>query len=360
MKTMLTTALLFFSIPVWATDVIPFSEAQRNALGIETMSIAVIQDRLGQRLPGKVAVPNDQLQVVTAPQEGLVASLLVAEGEEVQQGQTLLHIESPRLLALQGEYLEVRTRYQLARSTYLRDQQLSKEGIIAERRLLESRTQYQTLETSLARARRMLELSGMDDEDLKNLEASRKLSSSLRVKAPFSGVVLEQLITAGHRVEAADPLYRMARLDPLRLEIHVPLEQLGDTLVGQAIALSDVDIQGQVITVGRMVHGADQGVLVRAEISKGAEQLRPGQFVQVQLAVAVKASSYSVPKAAIVNSQGKSWVFVEHAEGFQPVSVTVLGEDAGQVIMKADLGAQSRIAASGSAAIKAAWLGGAE
>lgn len=360
MRAILTSILVFTCLSAAAADLIPFSDTQRSALGITTMPISAVQDRLGPRLPGKVAVPNGQLQIVTAPQHGLVDTLLAAEGEEVKQGQPLLRIQSPRLLELQGEYLETRARHTLAKSNYERDRKLNSEGIIAERRLLESRANYQGLDTSLARTQRVLELAGMEVADFKKLESERELSNTLTVKAPFDGVILEQMVTAGHRVEAADPLYQIARLNPLWLEIHVPLEQLGDTRAGQEVLVPELGLTGTIVTVGRMVHGADQGVLVRAEIREGTAQLRPGQFVQAQLAFPVGPESYRVPKAAVVHSDGKSWVFVDKGAGFQPVPVTVVSEAAGQVVLQAALAADTRIATRGSAAIKAAWLGGAD
>lgn len=362
MKTLFT--LLFpvlLSIPVpflMAADVIPFSESQRKALQIETGSLELASASASGKLPGKVAVPNAQLHIITSPQEGLVATLLVAEGESVTQGQALARIQSPAMLALKGEYLEVYARYQLAKSNYDRDQQLSREGIIAERRLFESRAQYEGLQTTLARLTRTLELAGMEEQSLTRLRTSRKLDSTLVVTAPFDGVILEQLTTAGNRVQAADPLYQLARLRPLWLEIHVPLEQLADVQLGQKIVVPAVEVSGTVITIGKMVHGVDQGVLVRAEVREGAEKLRPGQFLQVQLAFDSTLKSYRVPRSAVVHSAGNAYVFVAQADGFMPTPIRKIGEEANALIIEADLPAQAEIAIAGTSAIKSAWLGG--
>jgi multidrug efflux pump subunit AcrA (membrane-fusion protein) len=200
----------------------------------------------------------------------------------------------------------------------------------------------------------------MDAAAFKKLESDRELSSILTVTAPFDGVVLEQMVTAGKRVEAADPLYRIASLKPLWLEIHVPLEQLGDARPGQTVVVPGPGLTGTIITVGGMVHGADQGVLVRAEIREGAEKLRPGQFVQVQLSVPTGQQSYRVAKSAVVYAQGKSWVFVEQPGGFEALAVEVTGEESEHVVLQTSLPPDARIVTRGSAAIKAAWLGGAE
>ena len=360
MKTLLLTTLLCASFASTAEGLISFSEAQQTALGISTAPAKSISDNLSQRLPGEVVVPNAQLQVVTAPQPGLVEVLLVAEGDPVSKDQPLVRIQSPGLLELQGEYLEMLTRTRLANANYRRDRQLDKEGIIAKRKLQETESRYQELKTSLSRLRQSLELSGMNETSLDTLESERTLSSTLTVLSPFDGVILEQMITAGNRVEAADPLYKIANLDTLWVEIHVPLEQLGSSRSGQKVTLPEVGVSGTIISIGRMVHGIDQGVLVRAEITEDASKLRPGQFVQAQLVSSAGGKGFRVPRAAVVHSAGQSYVFVARPGGFTALPVHIAGEQAAHLVIQAELAPGARIATAGVVAIKAAWLGGSE
>lgn len=358
MKRLATVALLLGLLPAAGAQTVAINAAQRDALGIEVKPLQTVDVSHSPLLPAKVTVPNAQLQVVTAPQEGLVEVLLVAEGDEVNEGQALVRIQSPRLLDLQSQYLETHTRYLLAEGNYRRDRQLREEGIIAERRLLESQASYRELATARSRLRQLLELSGMDEAALDTLQRKRELSSTLLVRAPIDGVVLEQLVTAGTRVEAADPLYRIADLDPLWLEIHVPLDRLGDTGVGDTVTVPGTQIRGRIIAVGRMVHGADQGVLVRAEIHAEPGVLRPGQFLQAQLSKPTEAHRFRIPRTAVVRNQGKSYVFVESgSEGFTAAQVRVSDEQATHLVIEADLSPDSRIAISGAAAIKAIWAG---
>lgn len=361
MKSIISVAgLLLLTCSANAGEQLTMTAAQIGALGIETTTVEATAIRFTGLLPGEVAVPNAQLQVVTAPQQGLVETLLVAEGETVSRGQPMLQIQSPSLLALQSEYLEAYTRYQLAQTNYRRDKQLSDEGIIAERRLLESEARYRELGASLSRVRGLLELAGMDENALHALVARRDLSGVLVVRAPFDGVVLDQMVLAGSRVEAADPLYRIGNLNPLWLEVHVPLEQLGDTAPGQEVVIPALELSGRIVTVGRSVHGADQGVMVRAEIHEGTDMLRPGQFVQVQLAVETKRNSFRVPRASVAWVGGNSFVFLATPSGFTPVEISVAGEEAEHLIITAELAPGARVASGGIAALKAAWLEGSD
>ncbi|MGD8588419.1 MAG: efflux RND transporter periplasmic adaptor subunit [Chromatiales bacterium] len=345
--------LMGLSLSLQAGNLISISTDQRDAFGIRTSTLERVESAISTAYPAKVVVPNAQLRVVSAPQGGLLATLLVSEGESVQAGQPLAQIQSPQLLEQQSAYLEALTRLQLARADYQRDSQLKKEGIIAERRYLETRSRLTQEQTVVEQLRQSLSLAGMDEQTLTELAKRRKLSGSLQVRSPLDGVVLEQIATPGQRLEMADPLYKVGQLSPLWLEIHVPLEKLGVIAPGSRVHSGS--ISARVITVGRMVHGADQGVLVRAEVTDGAERLRPGQFVQANLQGPDNGNLFRVPRSALVRSGGASYVFVESPDGFDARPVEVRVEETDHIIISGEFAADTRIATSGTASLKAAW-----
>lgn len=343
-------------------DFISLNPEQQSAYGIRLERPGRVSGSLTRRYPGTVAVPNQQLRVVVAPRAGNIEALLVAEGEPVSAGQVLATIASPELIDVQSNYLETLTRLDLAETEHERNQTLHKEGIIAERRLLASRAEVRELRTLAEQRRQMLVLSGMDDAAIATLVDGRRLSSSLAVRSPIGGVVLQQMATTGQSLPASAPLYRVAELSPLWVEIHVPVERLAGIAPGTGALLPGLGIEGRVITVGRKVHEEDQGVLVRAEVRDGAERLRPGQFIEVQLrasASGADAGGWRVPTAAVVRSGADTRVFVAGDGGFLALPVRLLAQEEQSAVVAADLGADDRLAVSGVAALKAAWLAGA-
>lgn len=343
---------------ICAEAVIDLTSEQIAAFGITTAPLVPTADTTDKALPAEVVVPNPQLRVVSVPQAGLVEVLLVAEGDSVVKGQILSRMQSPQLLELQRDFLQTLTRVQLAQANYERDRQLGEEGIIAKRRVQESNSEYQSLLTELQEQRESLRLSGMEASAIALLERERKLDSTVAVRAPFDGVVLEQMAVAGQRVAAADPLYKIGQLKPLWLDIHVPLERAESVAIGDRIVLSKYNIEGTVITLGRSVHSADQGVLVRAELNEGAELLRPGQFVEAQLlSRKTDRPQYRVPRSAVVRSGNQVLVFVRVESGFRPHAVEIVSEQVGDLVITTDLSAGTTIAASGTASLKAAMAG---
>jgi len=152
----------------------------------------------------------------------------------------------------------------------------------------------------------------------------------------------------------------VASLSPLWLEVHVPIDQVTGLHEGDEVLLPREDIRGRILTIGRQVHGKDQGVLVRAEVSEGADRLRPGQFVEVQLDEGAKGTGWRLPTAALVRTADAAYIFAQRPGGFAAVQVEPLAQEERSAVVAGELVASDRIAVTGIAALKAVWLGGAE
>ena len=58
-------------------------------------------------------------------------------------------------------------------------------------------------------------MAGVSDSGLVALQKNQRLPSEVVILAPIDGVVLEQSVQAGQRVEAASPLFKIGKLSPL-------------------------------------------------------------------------------------------------------------------------------------------------
>lgn len=353
----LGAALLLASPFTPASDEIAFSPEQIAALGIGTARPVPASDAAGPVFAARVVIPPGQETVVAAPLDGLVESLDVAEGQTVPAGEPLARLRSPGLLELQRAYLEAVARDRLARAQLERDEALFKDGIIAERRLLETRSAAAEARATLTAQRQALELSGVSGEDLKALARSGRISASLVLRAPRDGVILEVMAVTGQRLDAAAPVMRLAALDRLWLELHLPVEQLGALDTGSAVVTADGRARGTVRLIGGTVSAQDETVLVRVEVEAGVEHLRPGQFVQARVLGLQGSNSFRIPASAVVRRGDGDFVFVRRAAGFAPVPVERLGTDGGQIVVQGLLAAEDEIAVSGVATIKGAWMG---
>ena len=303
-------------------------------------------------LPGTVAVPPRQLRIVAAPAAGLVESVLVAPNEPVRAGQTLALLRSTDLLEAQRSYLQALSGEELARQRLVRDEQMYRERIIAERRLLTTRADHDFARTTLQEREQMMALLGMAEPDIKALRETRKMAAALVVTAPEDGVVLETRTSAGERVAASAPLFSIARLKPLWVNLQVPLPQAMVIEPGTRASIPGTTAQGEVVRLGRSVDPATQAVTAVLEVDDGAEGLRPGQVVTASVALRPNGSpEWRVPAGAVVRHAGRSWVFVRTRDGFRAKPVTVISETASATSIRAGLAPDDRVVTRGILAL---------
>lgn len=334
----------------WAGESLLLQPAQIKALGIETASASQIGSA-GGLLPARVLVPNEQMRVVAAPVGGMIEWLAAAPGSSVKRGQVVARLASPQALELQRDALQAGSQSALLQQSLKRDEQLFAEGLIAESRLQATRAAAAQAGAQASERKQGLALAGI---------APGKLGGPLSLVAPIDGFVLEQSAQLGQRVEASAPIYRIARLSPLWLEIQAPLSLAAGLREGMPVKLSNSGVSGKLIAIGRAVDSASQTVLLRASVGKGAETLTPGQVIEVELTAAGSAGE-RLPAAALFRHDGKTFAFVQVASDdkgarFEARALRVIsqgGETAAVEGVKAD----ERVAVKGVSGLKAMLTG---
>lgn len=280
--------LLFTAIVVSAAAQSPTDERrtlaaqQVEALGIRVEPVGSAQTASVARYPAQVVVPVARQRLVAAPLPALVESLQVAVGDPVRAGQTLAVLRSAQATELQRDVAQANSQAELARRSLERDEQLFAEGLIAQSRLEAARALARQAQAQQLERRRALEQAGVGGG-----------SGQIVLRAPISGVVLEQHAVVGQRVEQAAPLYRIATLDPLWVEMQVPATDAAVLALGRGVRVEASPtaggagaagaaggaraIEGRVIALGQSVDAATQTVLVRAEVRAPGESFGPGR-----------------------------------------------------------------------------------
>lgn len=336
--------------------VIPLTPAQQASLRVAVAPLLAHAGALSVGLPAQVVIPPAQERVVATPVAGLISEVRVAVGDNVRAGQTLAVLRGEDLIGAQRELAQAALQLRLAGESARRDEALFKEGIIAESRWQASQSAQAQSRAALNERRAWLRLMGLGAAAIQAAERGERLTDSITLAAPISGVVLEQNAMAGARVDSAAALFKVARLDPLWLEIQAPAEVAALVKIGQKVSVPGTAASGSVVLVGRGVSTA-QTVMIRARVNNPGGLLRLNQSVSARIQDVAGAKQWRVPVAAIVRQAGKSWVFVQRPGGFEPELVKVLSQSAQSVAIDAEFGGDEMIAVGGVANLKAAWLG---
>lgn len=338
-----------------AANDITFSAAQIQALGIRTVPLVAAGSTQGMAYPATVIIPAGQMRVVAAPMAGLLTSVLVASNTPVRAGQALARLASPGLAEAQGSLIQAAAQAQLARENMKRDDQLLADGIISAGRHQATRAAYLSANAMLAQQRQSLRMLGVPQSAISQMEAGRASSAEITLSAPITGEVLEVNATPGQRVDPATVLFKVAKLDPLWLEISVPARDAAAIKPGEVVTISGRNASGRVLSVARAA-SMSQAVTVRAEVHGDLNGLVAGHAVEARITQAA-ASGWQVPASAVAQQQGKSFLFVRSTQGFTPVPVKVLGQSGDSARIVGALQAGQQVAVQGVGQIKAVWMG---
>jgi cobalt-zinc-cadmium efflux system membrane fusion protein len=312
--------------------------------------------------PAKVVVPPSEDYLVSAAQSGLITQLHASIGETVKKGQALAELNSPELLTLQREYLKAESALQLGALIFRRDKKLFEEGVIPERRWQETGSQYHAFASEASEHRQLLEIAGMTAAEIEQLKSTHRLSSRLRVLSPITGTVMDRMAVAGARVDVLAPLYRIADLSELWLEINIPQERAAEVKLGDGVQLETAERQGgatlaKISLLSQNVNPENQTVLARAVIERKQPAIRPGQRINIRVIRTAQKPAYRVPNSAIARHEGQAYLFIRSASGFDVTPVDVIGKQGEFSIVTGKLTGNETIAVKGAVALKANWIG---
>ncbi len=351
--------LTLFGLPNYALaqEKITLSSAQISNLDIKLGKLKPVQQIPLLYAPAKVVIPPEHEYIVSVPLAGLITKISAAIGDQVQKGQVLANIKSPELLTLQRQYLKANSDQKLALANFRRDKKLFDEGVISDRRWQETRTRYQGHVSVANEVQQLLEIAGIPKQAIKQLAANQRLSSQLEVQSPISGVVLERMAVAGERIDMLAPLYRIANLEDLWLEINIPQERLGNINIGDRVAIENTSVTARVSQLGQSVNPLNQTVLVRAVIDAPHSGIRSGQTVNTMIVRNTDEAVFRVPETAVAQREGQSYIFSRTNDGFLVKKVKVLGKEGNNSIITGALLREEEIAITGAVALKALWMG---
>ncbi|MGZ6087340.1 MAG: efflux RND transporter periplasmic adaptor subunit [Polyangiales bacterium] len=132
---------------------------------------------------------------------------------------------------------------------------------------------------------------------------SRKGLTDATVRSPFAGMIAERYVSAGEYVQPSSKVARVVSIDPLRLEINVPEQQVALIKQGQSVdfkvaAFDKESFKGAVRYIGPALRAGTRDLLVEAVVPNVDKRLRPGMFATARVVLGDKPGVV-VPTSAI-------------------------------------------------------------
>jgi Cu(I)/Ag(I) efflux system membrane fusion protein len=291
---------------------VQLTPAQERALGVTYTTVRREPLARTVRTVGTIEVAESRIADVTPKVEGFVERLYVdATGAPVRQGEPLLALYAPMLVAAQEELLAARR---------LVTELAGAAGDDAEARA----------QAMLDAARRRLAYWDISAEQIARLEQTGEVTRTLTLNSPASGVVLAKDVVEGQRVMPGMSLYRIADLGHVWVEGEVFEQDLTFVREGlqahiEVAAYPGEHRMGRVTFVYPTVDPASRTNRVRVVVANPDRRLKPGMFATLYFDVIAGDGTIVVPTDAVIVTGERNLVFVRELSGILLPRQVVLG-----------------------------------
>jgi membrane fusion protein (multidrug efflux system) len=182
---------------------------------------------------------------------------------------------------------------------------------------------------ALNRTRELLAQDASSQSEMELAEANwRSAEARLRleqvrldrttVRAPFSGMVGERVVSLGDYVDTSTQLTTLQTFDPQRAVFNIPERYSQKLAVGQpitfSVAATSTTYEGVVDFVNPVIQLPGRTIEVKAEVSNSDRDLITGMFIDVRLATEVRPDAIVVPEDAVLPLQGADYMWVIAAD----------------------------------------------
>ena len=286
--------------------VVPLSHASNHTSSLETATATVETLSREFRLDGVVEAINRA--TVSAQTQGSIQQILFDVDDYVEKGAVIIHLkdtsQQAALKKAQAGEKEAQSHLSNAQDEYDRMKNVFEKKVVSKAKMDEA-----THALSAAKARLESARASLD-------EAKEQLSYT-RVKAPYSGIVIERHVEVGENVQPGTKLMTGVSLDKLRVNVDVPQSLIRKIRTyGKAYVYTESYVEGESnqvvvekITVFPIADHKSNTFKVRLDLPEGIEGLFPGMFVKASLVTGEK-DVLMIPGQSIVHRSEVTAVYV--------------------------------------------------
>jgi cobalt-zinc-cadmium efflux system membrane fusion protein len=181
--------------------------------------------------------------------------------------------------------------------------------------------------------------------------------SDYEVTAPISGTVLARHAALGAMAGDTAPLYEIADLRTLWVDLHVFGNDAGHFRAGLPVEVTRLtDGVTASSMIDRLLPGvatASQSTIARATVANNDGLWRPGAAVRARITVAAQPAALVVPLTALQSFESRDVVFVRSGETYEARSVELGVRDTRQVQVLAGLAPGEEVVVEQSYVVKA-------
>jgi membrane fusion protein, copper/silver efflux system len=268
---------------------------RQQQIGVTYAAVTKRPIQLSIRSVGILEPDTSRMFDYVARVDGYVQELKVnSPGQQVSQGQPLITIYSPDLRSTEQELVNL-----------LNDRDRS--------------ANRASVDQLIAASKMRLKLWNVSDQEIAELEKTRRPSDQLMLRSPFDGVVDEVMGRPGMNVKTGDKLVSVLDLSNLWIWAEFYENEVGLLKQGQNIDVSlpafpNQTFRGQIAVINPVIDAVKRTARVRIDIPNPKAQLRPGMYANVEVKID-DGEGLTIPVQAALPTGERMLVFLDRGQG---------------------------------------------
>jgi cobalt-zinc-cadmium efflux system membrane fusion protein len=310
----------------------------------------------------KVQFNEEQLVRINAPVTGRVLEVLARPGEVVEPGHPLFVLDSPDLGQAKSDYAKAVSDLARSEKALSLAKELLEIKAIAAKDIREAENDSNKAMAERERAAARLRTLGIRADQLKDIADRADASTTVTVRAPRSGVIVERNISPGQVVaygqsDTPVSLFVIADLSAMWVLVDVYEPDVPKVKRGQVVRVvlpccPQDKYEGTITNIGASVDKESRTLKVRAVVRNPGGVLKAEMFVKAVIDIGA-SQALSLPQSAIQRTDATTFVLRETAKGeYERRIVKTGGDFDGMTEILDGLTPQDRVVSTGGVLLK--------
>lgn len=263
---------------------------------------------------GVVDVPPQNIVSVSFPMGGYLKSTTLLPGKHVNRGEVIGIMEDQSLVQLQQDYLVGREKLKYIEQEYQRQKELNENNVNAAKVYQQATTDFNSQKVIMKAMAEKLRLIHINPDKL----TAESLSRSVPIYSPINGFVSKVLVNTGKYVQPSDVLFELIDPSDIHAALTVFQKDVSRVSIGQNVELNFINdpkkkYRAEVFLVTRNLD-ENRSETVHCHFIDHPKDLQPGMFLQSRIKTSPR-EVMAVPESAIVNYQGRNFIFSTPSQG---------------------------------------------
>lgn len=287
------------------------TEEQMKSVGVALGSVEMKELTSTIKANGLLSVPNSNKATITSLYGGIIKTLSIQVGSVVKKGQVIATIANPEYIQLQEDYLTTSSRITYAEQEYRRQRELFDNDAGAKKNLQSADAELKTLRTKRASLLKQLQMMGINPGKVNN----GNMKSGLVITSPISGTISSITAQIGSYVDISSPVATVIDNGSIHLDLQVFEKDLPKMRVGQIVHFKltnnpETEYDARIYSIGSSFENESKTISMHCEVTGNKAGLIDGMNITGIVSLD-KSTTPAVPTEAIVEADGKYYVFVQ-------------------------------------------------